>query len=226
MKISTSRPFVTLSYAQSLDGCISFAPGKPFQISGPAALAYTHGLRCEHDAILVGIGTVLSDDPCLTVRLVKGKTPQPIVVDTGLKISGTSNLVRNNPLPLWIAAGPDYDPKKAEILMKSNVRILNVPTKKNGWLDLKILLREIKRAGINSLIVEGGAKIISSFINERLVDKIALTISPLFLGGFHAYSKISEKTSSLPYIEVTTYKRAGKDIIIEGYPTWENAPKG
>jgi len=76
------RPLVTLSYAQSLDGCIAARPGQPLAVSGPLSLTLTHQLRAAHDAILVGIGTVLADNPRLTVRLVEGQHPQPVVVDS------------------------------------------------------------------------------------------------------------------------------------------------
>jgi riboflavin-specific deaminase-like protein len=79
------RPFVTLSYAQSLDGSIADRPGRPLALSGEASMALTHSLRASHEAILVGIGTVLADNPSLNVRLVAGKNPQPIVVDSRLR---------------------------------------------------------------------------------------------------------------------------------------------
>ena len=88
----TGRPFVTLSYAQSLDGSIADRPGRPLALSGPQAMALTHGLRAAHEAILVGIGTVLADNPRLNVRLVDGPDPQPMVVDSRLRFPPYANL--------------------------------------------------------------------------------------------------------------------------------------
>ena len=93
----TGRPLVTLSYAQSLDGCIAAGPGQRLSLSGPEALMLTHELRAAHAAILVGIGTVLADDPRLTVRLVPGSHPQPVVVDSRLRIPDDCYLLRHGP---------------------------------------------------------------------------------------------------------------------------------
>ena len=93
----TGRPFVTLTYAQSLDGSIAADPGQPLSLSGPQSLLLTHYLRAAHDAILVGIGTVLADNPLLNVRLVEGKNPQPVIVDSQLRFPLDANLLRRHP---------------------------------------------------------------------------------------------------------------------------------
>ena len=88
---SVGRPFVTLSYAQSLDGCIAAKRGQPLALSGPQSLTLTHQLRSAHDAIMVGIGTLLADNPRLTVRLVEGRDPQPVVLDSRLRFPSEAN---------------------------------------------------------------------------------------------------------------------------------------
>ena len=96
------RPLVTLSYAQSLDGSIARERGKPLALSGPESMRLTHQLRAAHDAILVGIGTVLADDPQLTVRLVEGKSPIPVILDSRLAISPTARLFQNPKKPILV----------------------------------------------------------------------------------------------------------------------------
>jgi 3,4-dihydroxy 2-butanone 4-phosphate synthase/GTP cyclohydrolase II len=113
----TGRPFVTLSYAQSLDGSIAARPGRPLALSGSKSMALTHGLRATHEGILVGIGTLLADDPRLNVRLVEGKDPQPIVVDSRLRFPPYANLLRNGRIP-WIATSAEADPERQAALEK------------------------------------------------------------------------------------------------------------
>src|SRR5205823_12555295 len=105
----SSRPFVTLSYAQSVDGSIAARPGQPLALSGALSMTLTHQLRAAHDAILVGIGTVLADNPRLSVRLVEGKDPQPIVADSRLRLPLSANLLYQHPLSPWIASGDQAD---------------------------------------------------------------------------------------------------------------------
>ena len=111
----TGRPLVTLSYAQSLDGSIADRPGRPLSLSGSQSMILTHGLRASHDAILVGIGTVLADNPRLNVRLVTGKSPQPVIVDSRLRFPPYANLLRHGRAP-WIVANEGADPERREAL--------------------------------------------------------------------------------------------------------------
>ncbi|MEZ4635790.1 MAG: dihydrofolate reductase family protein [Caldilineaceae bacterium] len=99
----TGRPLVTLSYAQSLDGSITAQPGQPFAISSAESLQWTHSLRAAHDAILVGIGAVLADDPSLTVRFAQGQNPQPVVVDSHLRLPTDAQLLRKHDT-IWLPA--------------------------------------------------------------------------------------------------------------------------
>src|SRR4029450_6900487 len=118
----TGRPFVTLSYAQSVDGSIAARPGQPLALSGTRSMTLTHQLRAAHDAILVGIGTVLADNPRLTVRLVEGKNPQPIVADSRLRFPLSANLLCAHPLAPWIAAGEPADASRQRVLEAAGAR--------------------------------------------------------------------------------------------------------
>ena len=183
----TGRPYVTLSYAQSLDGSIADRPGRPLSLSGSQSLAMTHTLRAAHDAILVGIGTVLADNPRLNVRLVPGRDPQPVIVDSRLRFPAYSNLLRNCRTP-WIAASNGADPQRQRDLEEMGAKVLVLPSQ-NGWVDLTSLLERLGELGMNSLMVEGGAQIITSFLSFRLVDQVVLTIAPMLVGGLRVDRK-------------------------------------
>ena len=180
-----NKPFVTLSYAQSLDGCIGKRGGARVSLSGPEALAMTHSLRAQNDAILVGIGTILADDPLLTVRFAEGTSPQPIILDSRLQLPDNARiLARTDRKPILFC---DYSAgeKRKNKLKSLGCRIIPVSEGKNSRLDLRIILDNLSSLGIKTLMVEGGSRVIASFLSENLVDKIILTISPLFLGGIN-----------------------------------------
>ena len=178
------RPFVTLSYAQSLDGCLTTQQGTATPISAPASLTMTHALRAAHGAILVGIETVLADDPALTVRLVAGDNPQPVIVDSQLRTPLDARLLQGSG-SAWIAttAQGAQSPRRLR-LEEAGARILTLPAAKEGRVDLAALLTCLDTEGIGSLMVEGGARILTSFLEEGLADYAVITIAPVFLGGY------------------------------------------
>ncbi|MDD2901750.1 MAG: GTP cyclohydrolase II [Syntrophales bacterium] len=217
------RPFVTLSYAQSLDGSIAARPGRPLALSGSKSMALTHGLRAAHDGILVGIGTLLADNPRLNVRLVEGQDPQPIVVDSRLRFPPYANLLRNCRVP-WIAASIEADPERQAALEKIGARVLRLPPAANGWVDLAVLLRHLGEMGLNSLMVEGGAQIITSFLASRLVDQVVLTIAPMLVGGLRVMDYLGQhQVSCFPRLRRVSYQRLGEDLVLRGEPHWESA---
>lgn len=218
----TGRPYVTLSYAQSLDGSITGRSGGSFPLSGPAALRLTHQLRASHDAILVGIGTVLADDPRLTVRLVAGRNPQPVVVDTHLRFPLAANLLRDGQVRPWIATSPAADAGRARPLVAAGAQLLPVPTTPAGQLDLAALLRRLADRGVRRLMVEGGARIITSFLAERLADQLVLTIAPCLLGGPRAVGDLSARRPPCqPRLVDVAYDRLDQDLIVRGDLVWE-----
>ena len=178
------RPFVTLSYAQSLDGCLTTQQGTATPISAPASLTMTHALRAAHGAILVGIETVLADDPALTVRLVAGDNPQPVIVDSQLRTPLDARLLQRSG-SAWIATTTQraQSPRR-QLLEEAGARILTLPAGKKGRVDLAALLTCLDTEGIGSLMVEGGARILTSFLEEGLADYAVITIAPVFLGGY------------------------------------------
>jgi len=211
------RLLVTLSYAQSLDGCIAARPGQPLAVSGTLSLTLTHQLRAAHDAILVGIGTVLADNPRLTVRLVEGRHPQP-VVDSQLRFPPDANLLKHHPLPAWIATSEHADRGRQRALERAGAHVLRFPAGPHGGLNLAALLECLGRLGITRLMVEGGARIITSFLRERLVDLLVLTVSPMLVGGgLHAVGDLDETDPAcFPRLKKPGSAWRGDDLILWG----------
>ena len=169
-RITKNRPMVTLKLATTLDGKIATETGESQWITGAAARRYTHLLRAQHDAIMVGRGTVTADDPNLTVRGL-GDMPNPvrIVVDSNLSISAKSNLAQSsNETPVWIVHGTD-----AEAKLPKQIELIPVARTKDG-VDLNDALSHLADRGITRLFVEGGAGLASSLLKIGLVDQIVL----------------------------------------------------
>lgn len=209
------RPLVTLSYAQSLDGCIAAQRGQPLAISGPESLRLTHRLRALHGAILVGIGTVLADDPQLTVRLVPGSSPRPVVLDTQLRFPLKARLLnRSDHLPWIFYAGGESD--RAAELERRGARVFAVVCQSRGGLDLRAVLRALAGEGIDRLMVEGGARVITRFLAEGLVDQAVITTAPVWVGGLPAYERTDDGVDGLPTFESAGYTRYGQDMVTWG----------
>ena len=143
---SRGRPLVTLTYAQSLDGCISARRGQSTTLSAPQSQRMTHTLRARHDAILVGIGTLLADDPRLNVRLVPGADPQPVILDSYLRTPPGARLLQGQRKP-WIFTG-QYAPLAARhALEAAGARLVYLPLEEQGRLPLPGLLSTLARHG-------------------------------------------------------------------------------
>jgi riboflavin-specific deaminase-like protein len=211
---ASGRPLVTLTYAQSLDGSLAVQRGQTVVLSGPESLKLTHQLRAAHDAILVGIGTVLADDPRLTVRMAAGNHPQPIVLDSTLRISPQSKLVAEAVHPLWIATTKAAPDDRRAALAARGVQFLDLPGGSQGGVLLPDLLFRLAGNGINSLMVEGGARVITSFLKQQLVNQVLLTISPCFVGGLPALS--DPVASGFPRLRDIQVELLGEDLIVWG----------
>jgi GTP cyclohydrolase II len=213
------RPFITLAYAQSVDGSIALEAGRPFPLSGPESMRLTHALRAAHDGILIGIGTLLADDPRLTVRLVQGRSPQPVVVDSLLRTPLGAKLFNGvPPRAAWIATTFAADPTRSAGLEARGAKVLRVPSWANGWVDLPALMECLAGQGISHLMVEGGGRIITSFLRARLVDYAVVTVSPRFLGGMPALT--SDERGTLPSLQTWAHHRVGDDLVLSGELRW------
>ena len=178
LRVREGRPHVTLKLAVSADGKIAAAGGKQVAITGEAANARVHLLRAESDAILIGIGTALVDDPLLTCRLpgMEHRSPVRVVLDRALRLPGESRLVHSaRQTPLWIIAAETAEAAATAKLGAAGAHLFRLPVEDHAaGLDLNAVLRTLSEQGITRLLVEGGAKVASSFLAAGLVDEFWL----------------------------------------------------
>ena len=183
--VMTSRPTVVVSFAQSLDGRIATTSGDSRWISGSETLTLAHELRRDNDAILVGIGTVLRDDPELSCRLAhEHYSPLRIVLDSRLRLPEASRIVQTAPrFRTIVATLGDSAPEQRTRLGNHNITVADFAADQSGsGVDLQQLLRWLASQGIRSLFVEGGSSVITSFVRQRLVDRLLLVIAPMLIG--------------------------------------------
>jgi len=229
---ATGRPFVTLSYVQSLDGSIATQEGRRLTITDGEALAYTHQLRTAHDAVLVGIGAFIDDDdPALTASRSEGSHPRPVVLDTQLRTPLTANIFRDSEPPPLIATNERPSTERQQALEAKGADVLRLPCRGEDGLALDELLNQLGQRGLRSVLVEGGARVIRSFMRERLVDHVVLMMAPEFFGGMQAFEKeavpagtdAKESPSSDPYPRLTHISQqwVGEDLVLRGDPVWE-----
>jgi diaminohydroxyphosphoribosylaminopyrimidine deaminase / 5-amino-6-(5-phosphoribosylamino)uracil reductase len=208
----TGRPFVTAKFAMSLDGKIATRSGESRWISGEESRRHAHRLRHQHDAILVGINTVVADDPELTARLDGQDPRQPlrIVLDSSLRIRQSARVVGANTL---IATTRQGSVGPAEVL--------KLPPTPDGRVSLPDLLDELGRRSVLSVLIEGGAEVHAAFFRDGLVDKVYAYIAPRLIGGRDApgplggegIARLSE-AAGLTDVDVA---RLGDDVLISGY---------
>lgn len=183
LRLRAARPLVTLKAAISLDGRIAAAGGASRWITGERARAYAHLLRATHDAVAVGSGTALADDPLLDCRLpgLAGRTPVRIVFDRRLRLPPTSRLARSTGAgPVWVVTADAGDRPEASSLSAAGVQVLDVPADQ-GWLARALAV--LAERGITRLLVEGGAELAAALLRAGLVDRLVLLQAPLLLGG-------------------------------------------
>jgi diaminohydroxyphosphoribosylaminopyrimidine deaminase / 5-amino-6-(5-phosphoribosylamino)uracil reductase len=212
-------PFVTLKFAQTLDGRIATTGGSSQWISSDASLRLAHRLRGTHDAILIGIGTLLKDDPRLTVRLARGTSPIRVIADSKLRIPLDSRVLQEQDIaPTIIATTLKADETKKSSLMNMGIEVMEVAADSEQRVDLEDLLLKLGRRGISSVLVEGGSGIITSMLSRGLADKLVVAVAPKILGkGIEAVGNlgISEIGSCVNLASVKICRK-GMDLILEG----------
>lgn len=216
--MSTGAPFVTVKYAQTLDGRIATATGHSKWISSEASRQYAHELRSIHDAIMVGKGTVINDDPDLTVRLVKGRNPTRVVVDSTLQIPEDARVLRNQEKAHTIIATTSRGaPEKNDRLTRKGIEVLITDTGEDGRVDLQKLLVELGRRNISSVLVEGGSEIITSLIAARIPDRLIAIMAPKIAGsGIEAIGDLGiAKMDDSILLKIKDIFRKGDDVIID-----------
>jgi diaminohydroxyphosphoribosylaminopyrimidine deaminase / 5-amino-6-(5-phosphoribosylamino)uracil reductase len=216
--METGMPFITIKYAQTLDGRIATATGNSQWISSEASLKYAHRLRAEHDAILVGRGTVEKDNPELTVRLVRGRNPLRVIIDSELNISEKAKVLRNtSSAPTLIATVKTGADPRFKKLAALGAEIITVKADKKGNVDLKKLFKILAERKISSVLIEGGAQIITSVLKNNLAQRLVTVIAPKIIGkGIEAVGDLDIKNlESAKILSVHKILKRGDDIIID-----------
>lgn len=220
--ITTLRPFVVAKAAVSIDGKIATRSGKSKWITGAAAREYGHQLRDWHDAILVGIGTVLADDPSLTTRLPggRGRDPVRIILDSRASIPPNARvLTQQSEASTVIAATSGAPPEKVEALRRAGADVIFVND--GPKVDLDELMSILGGRGITSVLIEGGARVHGSAFTAQIVDKVAWFIAPKIIGGQDAPGPVGglgvEDLSEAAELERVKVNRLGPDLLVEGY---------
>ena len=219
--ITTGMPFVTLKIAQTLDGKIATASGESKWITGEKARAEGHRLRNSNDAILVGINTVLKDNPSLTTRLPGGRDPIRIIVDSRLRIPLNAKVITQRSSAKTCIAALDTMPKNKLVkLLDAGAEILLARGRK-GHVDLKYLMKMLGSFGIASVLIEGGAEINASALRSDIVDKVVMFIAPRIMAGTDSLSCIGGSSpvtlSRTVMLHDVTSRFVGRDLMVEGY---------
>jgi 3,4-dihydroxy 2-butanone 4-phosphate synthase/GTP cyclohydrolase II len=216
VRAGAARPYVALKYAQTLDGRIATSTGDARWISGEQERRTSHALRAACDAVLVGVGTVIADDPQLTVRMVPGNSPIRVVLDSELRTPGDARVLSPDAATTIVTTSASSAERRAE-LRRGGVSVVVVPAGPHG-VDLGAALDALFGDGIRSVLVEGGARVITSLLSLGLADRLVVGIAPRVLGsGTEAVRDlgITEVASSIR-IEHRAVHVVGDDVLIAG----------
>lgn len=225
--ITKTRPYVTLKYAMSVDGKIACHTGLSRWITGDDARLHVHQLRNQYAAIMVGIGTVLADDPELTCRLPEGVNPLRIICDTKLRTPLSAKVVTTAAQVPTIIATCCQDSQKHQAYLEAGCKVWVLP-EKNGQVNLTFLMEKLGQEKIDSLLVEGGGTLNWSLLKEGLVQRVYTYIAPKILGGSTAQSPVAGLGVDNPqegfYLKLRGTQQLGLDLLIESeiIPTGEN----
>ena len=210
------RPFVSLKAATSLDGRMNLANGSSKWITGIESRTEAHRMRAENDAVLVGVGTVLSDDPELTVRHVEGINPLRVVLDSRLRTPTSAKVIGNDEKCLIITS-EGADSNKAKALSDIGAKVWEVSSR-GGHVDIELALKHLAGIGVLTLMVEGGPEILSAFLSEGLADFVRFFISPRIFGegkGITTNMNFADVSEAFRLMDTKT-RILGEDIMIEG----------
>jgi len=221
--ICCQRPFVVAKMAQSLDGRVATRTGQSQWITGRKARELGHRMRDQHDAIVVGRGTVTADDPQLTCRCSGGRDPVRIVLDSEARVSPDAKVVRatkGSNAPTWIAVGPKAPARRRAALDRAGAETFSCRLYR-GRLDIEDLLAMLGERELLSVLVEGGPTVLGSFFDAGLVDKVAAFIAPMIIGGEKATASVGALGAGLLTdacrlrdMQVT---EVGSDLLVTGY---------
>lgn len=210
-RLREGRPFVLLKLALTVDGRTA-VPGRRY-LSGKRALKEVHRLRDRMDAVLVGVGTVLADDPQLTVREVRGRDPLRVVVDTEARTPPTARVVRAaDPQRTMLLVARDADTRRVNRLRQAGVLVVTIP-RAEGGLDLERALRWLGEQGVNTVLSEAGPRVAAALVRGGLADRALFIVSPLVGGDGPRLDGIPEARA----LRDAVTRRLGDDVAFEGY---------
>jgi diaminohydroxyphosphoribosylaminopyrimidine deaminase / 5-amino-6-(5-phosphoribosylamino)uracil reductase len=218
--IITGLPFVTAKFAASLDGRIATAGGESQWITSEESRALAHRLRHNHDAVLVGINTVLADDPTLTARLDGGRSPLRVVVDSALRIPATARVLQGGLGAILVATTKRAHPDDVTRLQASGVPV-EVLAEGPGGVDLGALLALLGSRDVISVLVEGGAGVLGTAFDAGIVDKVVAMLAPRIIGGTAAPGAVGgagvRSLAAAPLLRDVSVATAGPDLVVTGY---------
>lgn len=219
-RVRKGRPMVTLKVAATLDGRIASPTGDSKWITGEAARRTGHALRANHDAIMVGSGTAMSDNPSLTCRLpgLEASSPLRLIVDSGLRLPPSSRVVQTaRQVPTWVLCGEGCDGKHRKALETAGARILEIRRREDGRLSPEAMLLTLGEEGLTRVLVEGGAGLGTSLLQACLVDRIAWFASACLMGadGLAAVADLNlEKVSDMAHWQVIERQAWQEDHLV------------
>jgi riboflavin-specific deaminase-like protein len=211
-------PSVSVHYAQTLDGRIATSTGQSQWISGEKSLGLAHQLRAEHQAVMVGVGTVLADNPRLTVRLAPGESPCRVVLDSTLRLPLDASVLIDGQAHTIIATTARANQERLHYLRQLGVETLIIGQDAEGRVDLKELLRHLRAKGMLAVLIEGGHGVITSALRAGVVERLVVCIAPKVIGvGLDAVGDLSIRRLSegLTFTEKSV-RQLGEDIVFDG----------
>ncbi len=219
--VTVGLPYVSLKLALSLDGRIATRTGASKWVTGPEARARVHALRAASDAVAIGIGTALADDPRLTVRDAPGGSPVRVVFDTKLRLPAHSRLVETAAeIPTWVICNADAPAGAEEELTTRGVDVLRAPASAEGRIDALAALKLLAARGIVSLMVEGGAELAGSILASHLADELHAFVAPILLGPRGRAGAVDwagpDTPAEAPKIVRPSWELCGEDAYVHG----------
>jgi diaminohydroxyphosphoribosylaminopyrimidine deaminase/5-amino-6-(5-phosphoribosylamino)uracil reductase len=219
--ITTGLPYVTLKLALSLDGRIATRTGASKWVTGAEVRTKVHELRSRMDAVAVGIGTVVADDPRLTVREAPGPSPVRVVFDTKLRLPSSGKLAATaREIPTWVITSVEASAAVEQALIDQGVQVIRVASSAEGRIDVTVALRSLAQRGVVMLMVEGGAELAGSLLAARLADELHAFIAPLLLGPRGRPGAVDwagpDTPGDAPRIVEPHWERCGKDAYVFG----------
>ena len=216
---SKNRPRVTLHYAQTLDGRIATRSGSSQWISGAESLVLAHELRAAHDAVMVGVGTVIADDPRLTVRLCRGPQPLRVVMDSRLRVPPEATLLQDGGVPTVVLTTAAAPAERISQVRALGAAVTLVDADERGRVDIRGALAGLAARGVRSVLIEGGSELITSALAAGAVDRMIVCLAPKLVGaGIEAVGNLDIlRLDGAIAFSSWGYRQLGQDLIFDGW---------